>query len=325
MNQKIRIGTRGSKLAMWQAQFVATALQERGHHTEIVQISTLGDRVQDRFLHEIGGKGVFIREIEKQLIEGTIDLGVHSLKDIPAQLPASLAIVAYACRHAVEDVLVLPEVPRRIPLLATDRLNVESLAALGAVTIATGSLRRQNLLSSASAQVTLEPIRGNVDTRLRKLEEHLEWDALILARAALERLQLPARQRMIPLDPAWFVPSPCQGILGLEMNVHNPWAAEVAAALNHRETARFAQVERQVLSLLGADCELPVGVHAYSCGTEIACDAVVLATAGRTARAKVTLASSQVENLPRLVVEALFDNGLKQVMQALGLPCPQLE
>ena len=249
----IRIGTRGSKLALWQANFVAKQLNDQGVATEIVTISTQGDRVQDRFLHEMGGKGVFIRELETALQENKIDCAVHSLKDLPAELPEGFQLEACLERHQPTDTLIM-----KSKRLGSHAVTPNSLNAMGPLTIATGSLRRMHLLKEACPEVTTVPIRGNVDTRLRKLEESQEWDGIILATASLERLSLTLEHAQ-SLNQDWFVPSSCQGIIAIETRA-NETHTEIRN-LNHAPTELAARVERGVLAALGGDCTLPVGVH----------------------------------------------------------------
>lgn len=321
MDHVVRIGSRGSKLAIWQANFVANRLQEAGFRTEIFKISTLGDRVQDRFLHEIGGKGVFIREIEKQLLQQKIDLAVHSLKDMPAVLPEGLQLAACLKRHSPTDVVVLPERDGRIIKQPGRVWGAEEIKQIGSLTLATGSLRRQFLLSSVSGDIETVPIRGNVDTRLAKLEQNLNWDGILLAEAAMERLQIVDSSRLIRLAPEWFVPSATQGVLAVEMCQSSSFLSQVRKVLNCENSERMAEFERQVLRCLGADCELPVGVYATrQKDGRCSLSAVVLTETGSLSTGSLTFDSNTTpQQAASDLMSLLVESGLEEVMKELGM------
>ncbi|MFK7873252.1 MAG: hydroxymethylbilane synthase [Oligoflexales bacterium] len=249
----IRIATRGSKLALWQANHVAQLLKDKGLNSKLVIVSTQGDRVQDRFLHEMGGKGVFIRELEQSLQRGEADCAIHSLKDLPAVTPDGFELVTYLPRHACTDTLILKQ-----DKLPKTPVNIEHLKSLGPLCIATGSLRRTRLLQEQCPKIKVVPIRGNVDTRIQKLKDSTEWDGLILATASLQRLQLNPHYHQV-IDPEWFVPSASQGILAIETLADK--AHPVFKQLNDTKTQFAAEVERGMLAALGGDCTLPIGVH----------------------------------------------------------------
>ncbi len=243
----IRIGTRASALALAQAMSIASALQAHGHETDIVPMRTEGDRLAAARLAAVGGKGLFVREIEDALLAGSIDVAVHSLKDLPAELPDGLVLAAYPPREDARDVLV-----SRTP---------GGLAALpaGAV-VGTSSPRRRALVLAARPELTVEPLRGNVDTRLRKLETG-ECDATVLAAAGLKRLGLvPAHTEALTVDA--FVPAVGQGVLGLEAREGDERMRAALSALDDRPTRACALAERAFLSRLGASCVTPVAAHA---------------------------------------------------------------
>ncbi len=248
--KKIRIGTRGSKLALKQASLVRDALSEAGYGTEIVTIHTKGDRIQDKPLWQIGDKGVFASELEEALKDGKIDLAAHSAKDLPIKLAEGLVIAAVLKRADVRDVLVVP----KGGALPTGRV----------FRIGTGSRRRQTLAGQLWENVVFENIRGNVDTRLRKLKESGEketgavvYDGILLAKAGLDRLDIQSRYAQeygfYPLPPEDFLPAACQGIIAVEA-VRDSAAASVCKEITDEETALCFVVEREALSLLSADC-----------------------------------------------------------------------
>lgn len=243
---KIRIGTRGSKLALRQAALVQEALSrtDRGSETELVVLRTRGDRIQDRPLSEIGGKGVFASELERALFSGQIDLAVHSAKDLPVQLADGLTIAAVLPRADVRDVLVAPK-GGRTPETGRTIFRV-----------GTGSRRRQLLAGKVWENVICEEIRGNVDTRLRKLREG-GYDGIILAKAGLDRLGISPEWEsafdFYPLSPELFLPAACQGIIAVEA-VEGTEAAKLCKKITDAGTELCYLVEREVLSQLSADC-----------------------------------------------------------------------
>lgn len=259
-----RLASRGSMLALWQAHYVADKLKNTGATTEIIVMKTTGDRVQDRFLHEIGGKGLFVKELEQALLEQGADLAVHSLKDMPAQVKRPLILPAILERHSPYDLLILGKklgdlLRRKHGEAVFFRpLTPETLQSLGSCTIATGSLRRQAMLARFAPKIQTTPIRGNVDTRLRKLDEGT-WDGMILAEASLDRLQLKKDRATIRLDLDWFIPCASQGALAIETIADSPASLFTRAVLNHPETEAAVAVERRVLALLGGDCTMPFG------------------------------------------------------------------
>ncbi len=244
---KIRIGTRGSALALAQTEMVAAELKRVSPDIEIevVKITTKGDKILDRPLEAIGGKGVFIAEIERALIENEIDIAVHSAKDLPVELAEGTHISAVLRRGNPSDVLVTRKGGELYDIM----------------TVGTGSQRRRNAFEGLFAGRVFRDIRGNVDTRLRKLENG-EYDAIILAAAGLERLGLRNDERFsyIELDPEVFIPSPCQGIIAVQSGIGD--LVDHLGAINHADTFLCFQTEREVLRLLNAGCNTPVGAYA---------------------------------------------------------------
>ena len=247
----LRIGTRGSALALWQANHVQARLEARGESLEIRTITTSGDRVLDRRLEAIGGKGAFLKEIEEALLAGEVDLAVHSLKDVPTQLPEGLRLCAFLERADPRDALVS-----------------RSGAALDALPpgarLGPTSLRRQSQLRARRPDLVVADLRGNVDTRLRRLREG-SFDAILLAAAGITRLGRAAEISEL-LDPEVLVPAPGQGVVALECRVGDERVAAAVAPLHHEATARAVTAERVFLEALGGGCNVPLGALAEGDG-----------------------------------------------------------
>jgi hydroxymethylbilane synthase len=246
----LRIGTRRSALALWQAKHVAAALRSHwGDQLEItlVEIVTQGDRILDRPLAEIGGKGLFVTEIEERLLSGDIDLAVHSMKDLPAQIPEELALVCTPPRADPRDALVGPVGARLAELPKGTRVG-------------TSSLRRAALARRLNEGVEIVSIRGNVPTRVAKIEEGA-CDVVLLAAAGLRRLEMGDRiSESLPIEE--FCPAACQGILGLECRTDNERVRALLAPLHHEETGRAAAAERAFLERIEGGCRTPIACHA---------------------------------------------------------------
>jgi hydroxymethylbilane synthase len=262
----IRLGTRGSALALIQAREVADRLAAGGVEVEIVTMKTEGDRRADARLADVGGKGLFVRDIEEALLRKEIDLAVHSLKDLPAETPEGLTLGAYPPRADARDVLIAREAAT-LPTLRT-----------GAV-VGTSSPRRRAVLLSVRPDLDVQPIRGNVDTRVRKLQSG-DFDAIVLAAAGLVRmnLTLPHSER---LDPDVFVPAVGQGILGLEARVDDRTTLAHLAALDDPATRPCALAERACLARLGASCNTPVAAYARLESATVSLMAIVASEDGR--------------------------------------------
>jgi hydroxymethylbilane synthase len=250
MRRAFRIGTRGSKLALWQANFISNLISEKYPelHTEIQIIKTTGDTMLSSPLSEIGGKGVFVKEIEEGLLSQEIDIAVHSMKDVPTVLPEGLCIGAVAKRHDPRDVLI-----------SKDGLTLSELP--DGARVGTGSLRRASQLLHNRPGLKIVSIRGNVDTRIRKLNESGEYDAIVLAMAGLERMGLGEEVTEI-IAPEIMLPAPGQGIIAIECREDDMETMDVLKAINHNETELQAISERAFLLRLGGDCNVPVGCYA---------------------------------------------------------------
>jgi hydroxymethylbilane synthase len=248
----ITIATRESRLALWQAEHVKALLQDLGHRVELLGMTTLGDQILDRSLSKVGGKGLFVKELEVALDEGRADIAVHSLKDVPMDLPAGFAL---ACVMERED-----------PRDAWVSSGCASLAELpaGAV-VGTSSLRRLVLLRAAldalgRSDVRIEPLRGNLDTRLRKLDEG-QYHAIVLAAAGLKRLGLGGRIRHI-FEPTESLPAAGQGALGIEVRADRSDLVEALKPLVHMPTWLRVAAERTVSRAMGGSCSMPLAAYA---------------------------------------------------------------
>ena len=254
MKTTFTIGSRGSKLALWQAEWVQARLRELRPAADVrVEIfKTSGDRLQDVPLAVIGGKGVFTKELEEALLDGRIDIAVHSLKDLPTTLPAGLAITAITEREDPRDALVLPAGAQ------SDEASLQSLPR--GATVGTSSLRRQAQLKHLRPDVQLRDLRGNVDTRLRKLDEG-QYDAVILASAGLRRLGFAARiSASVPVNV--MLPAVGQGALGIETRADDAETNALVAMLDDAPTRAACTAERALLRALGGGCQVPIAAHA---------------------------------------------------------------
>lgn len=269
MKAKLTIGTRQSLLALWQSNYIAALLRKKYPECEVVlkKIVTKGDRILDVPLAQIGGKGLFTKEIEEDLLDGTIDLAVHSLKDMPTVLPEGLCLTAITERANVGDAFV------------SNKYGSFEELPLGAV-VGTSSLRRKAQLLAKRPDLEIRDLRGNVDTRLRKLDEGL-YDAIILAAAGLERLGHGDRiSSLIPADVC--LPAVGQGALAIEARTADKEVRDMLSFLNDLNTKQATDAERAFLGLLEGGCQVPIGVHADVEGENIRIEAIIAALDGST-------------------------------------------
>lgn len=257
-DQGLRLGTRGSQLALWQANAVASAIARAGGPPcRIVVIKTSGDRLQDAPLAEVGGKRLFVKEIEEALVRGDIDLAVHSSKDLPAALPEGLVIAAVLTREDPHDAVVLPLSPSASALSSVEGL----IARLGqAPSVGTGSVRRIAQLMRLVPGARFTPIRGNLDTRLRKLDSG-DHDALVLAAAGLRRLGFGARISFT-LPASVSVPAPGQGIVAVEIRRDDQAVRRAVAPIDDEAAGAALTAERSLVEALGGGCQTPIGALA---------------------------------------------------------------
>ena len=308
MREKIIIGTRGSALAMVQTNWVADALRaaHSGLDIEIKIIKSTGDAVTDKPLASIGGEGLFTKELEAAMLEGRVDMAVHSLKDLPVDQPEGLVLACVPARQAPNDALIVRE----------GKAAVEDLRRGAAV--GTGSVRRRAQLLAARPDLQIMDIRGNVDTRLRKLSEG-PYEAIVLARAGLNRLGLGVllTHADIPLDV--MLPAPGQGALGLETRDDDAELRECLAVLNDPDATVTAGVERRLLSLLGGGCHVPLGTHARCEDGNVTLDAVVCSPDGtKVIKESATDACDEWEAVADHVADRLKAAGADEILRAFA-------
>jgi hydroxymethylbilane synthase len=265
---KLVIATRESRLALWQAEHVKALLEQRGHQISLLGMTTRGDQILDRSLSKVGGKGLFVKELELALEEGRADIAVHSLKDVPMELPEGFALACVMEREDPRDALV-----------STRFAGLDELPQ-GAV-VGTSSLRRVVLLRSLRPDLKIEALRGNLDTRLRKLDDG-QYDAIVLAAAGLNRLGLRQRIRQL-FEPEQMLPAAGQGALGIEVRAGRADLLELLAPLAHQATWLAVAAERAVSRAMGGSCSMPLAAHATFSGEHLQLRAAWGDPAGATA------------------------------------------
>ena len=315
----LRVGTRGSELALYQANAVAAQLRAKaGIECEIVVIRTSGDRLAEASLTQIGGKRLFVKEIEDALLAGEVDLAVHSSKDMPVVLPDGLTIAAVLPREDARDAVVLPadgaKVRRRTDSSDATISFEELVARLGATPrIGTSSVRRTAQLARLFPGATFTPIRGNLGTRLRKVDEG-QYDAIVLASAGLIRLDYRARISTVLPVPA-CVPAPGQGIIAVEIRANDARVAGAVAPIDDRDTRVALDAERAVVTRLGGGCQMPIGAHARITSEGIDLVAVVLSLDGaRAIRAESRGPMTQSRVVGTAVADDLRAQGADEIL-----------
>lgn len=295
-NKLIRIGTRGSQLALWQAHFTQAQLKEIGIESELKIIETKGDKIQHLSFDKIEGKGFFTKEIEDSLLRGDVDMAVHSMKDMPTESPEGLCITAVSHRANPSDCLVI----RKEKAIADKPLQLPDNALVG-----TSSARRKAQLLHFRPDLELTDIRGNVPTRLRKLQEG-NFDAIMLASAGLERLEIDLSEFItIKLQPREFVPAPAQGVLAFQTCVDDIETRRILKQIHHTDVAATTNVERKILQLMEGGCHMPLGAY---CMRDAALNYHIWAAMADEWNApvkKVHHSSSTKMGLAELVVEQL--------------------
>ncbi len=251
MKKTLRIGTRGSKLALWQAEFTRTELSKFGVESELVIIKTQGDLIQNIGFDKMEGKGFFTKEIEEALLRGEVDLAVHSMKDMPTTQPDGLVLTAVSARENPADWLIL----KKESIAPGQDFDLK----IGA-TVGTSSARRKAQMLHFRPDLNIQDLRGNVPTRLEKLA-HGEYDGIFLAAAGVTRLGLQLTgYQLIELSPMEFIPAPAQGVLAWQTNATDRETRLILRNLHHPEVATVTNIERKVLNLMDGGCQLPLGV-----------------------------------------------------------------
>jgi hydroxymethylbilane synthase len=301
----MRIGTRGSLLAKWQAEHVRKLLfQIAGVETEIVIIKTSGDKLAQAPLTQIGGKGVFIKELEEALIDGTVDLAVHSVKDVPTETPSRLFFPAVLRRDDVRDCIV-------------SRTGGGLSSLREGARVGTSSLRRQAQLRRLRKDLDLRDLRGNVDTRLRKVESG-EYEAVVVAKAGLDRLGLAHRISEI-LAPEICLPAVGQGAIAIESRTTEPEISNVLAKLDDLETRNAVVAERSLLAELHGGCQVPLGAWARMERNELILEACVVSIDGlEYVRERASGSPEQAAELGKEVAHRLLNGGAGQILEQVG-------
>lgn len=305
MKAVLKIGTRQSLLALWQSNHIAACLRKQYPECEVVlkKIVTKGDRILDVPLAQIGGKGLFTKEIEEDLLSGEVDLAVHSLKDMPTVLPEGLCLTAITERANVGDAFV------------SNKYDSFAELPLGAV-VGTSSLRRKAQLLAARPDLTIRDLRGNVDTRLRKLDEGL-YDAVILAAAGLERLGHSDRIKAV-IPSSVCLPAVGQGALAIECRTDDAEVRQMLDFLNDMPTVHATNAERAFLGLLEGGCQVPIGVHADVEGEKIKIEAIIAALDGSTVlRDTIEGAADDAVALGQELGRKMLANGGQAILAAI--------
>lgn len=306
MINKIVIATRKSLLAMWQAEYVAARIRERYPETavELLPVSTRGDEILSMPLAEIGGKGLFIKELEYLLLEGKADLAVHSLKDMPAELAPDFTLAAVTAREDPRDAFV-----------SLKYGSVEELPA--GAKVGTSSLRRQSQLLHRRGDLAVASLRGNVQTRLRKLDEG-QYDAVILAAAGLKRLGLGDRIRSY-LTAEESIPAAGQGVMAVEVRKADTELRHMLSFLHDEDVAACISAERAFLGRVGGDCKVPAGAYAEMRDGQMHVDAFISSVDGKRFYRKAFAGpAGEAEALGAGAAEALLDAGGREVLAEIG-------
>lgn len=300
--QHLRIGTRASQLALWQANWVKAELEQRyaGLSVELVKIKTLGDKILDVPLAQVGGKGLFVKEIEEAMLRGEIDLAVHSMKDVPTEFPEGLGLVVTTKREDPRDALISRDICFK---------DLPPNARIG-----TSALRRQAQLLAVRPDLEMVIIRGNVETRIRKLEED-KLDAVILAAAGLNRLGFAEKATEL-LSVDLSIPAIGQGALGLECRLNDVETREMLAFLNHPPTAAAVSAERALLRRCEGGCQVPIAAHGVVTGEHLTLTGLIASVDGREIIKEVAEGSfHEPEKLGEGLADLLLAQGGKRILE----------
>ncbi|PKL88366.1 MAG: hydroxymethylbilane synthase [Ignavibacteriae bacterium HGW-Ignavibacteriae-2] len=302
------IGTRSSELALWQANFVKKELEKinKNIKVELHLVKTKGDKILDVALSKIGDKGLFTKELEIALLSGEIDIAVHSLKDLQTDIPKGLKLAAVSKRHEVEDVLIARK----------KGMTIEKLPE--GATVATGSLRRRSQLKHLRPDLNIVELRGNVPTRIKKFLES-DWDAIILARAGIERLKLKKHISSV-IDKSLMLPAVGQGALGIEIKSDNKFAEEVVKTLHDDHSYYAVLAERALLKSLEGGCQVPIGAYAEVRSNGLYLEGIVGSVDGTiTFRKQVRGKKTDAEKLGRSLASDLKKAGAKKILDEIYL------
>ena len=299
MNKIIRIGTRDSELALWQAHTVEKKLNDLGYQTEIVAVKSQGDLLLDKPLYELGITGIFTKTLDIAMLNGQVDIAVHSMKDVPTALPIGIVQAAVLERANSVDILV-------------HKGNLDFLNSEG--TIATGSLRRQaQWLNKYPTHKTVD-IRGNINTRLKKLEES-DWNGAIFAAAGLERINIKPENF---IDLSWMIPAPAQGAMVVVAMEKDGFCREALAKLNHQETEICTHIEREFLKTLEGGCSAPIGALAKPNGSSIDFEGVLYSLDGKVKfESKKSCTFESYKNFGKDCAEEILKNGAAALMESI--------
>ena len=301
---KIIIGSRGSALALWQAKFIKKELERKNKNlsVEINIINTKGDKILDVALSKIGDKGLFTKELEHELLKGTIDIAVHSLKDLQTDIPEGLILAAVTKRHPVEDILISRKKGIKISNLKENAI------------VATGSLRRRSQLLHLRPDIEIVELRGNVPTRIKKFKES-KWDAIILARAGVERLKLNKHISSI-ISTEDILPAVGLGALGIEIREDNELAKKVVRSIHNEKTFCEVRAERSLLKALEGGCQVPIGALAKLKSNGLYLDAIVGAVDGSVTFRKIMRGSkTNPEKLGQKLAKDLLKAGASAILK----------
>jgi len=305
MKASVKIGTRGSKLALWQANWVKSALKKKfpNQAVEVIAIRTLGDKILDAPLTEVGGKGLFVKEIEQALLDRSIDIAVHSMKDMPADIPQGLFMGAIPQREIPTDVLI-----------SRSGLRFHELPR-GAI-IGTSSLRRAAQLKHARPDIAIMPLRGNLDTRLRKLETE-NMDAIVLAAAGIKRLNYTSRITE-HLNEAMMLPAVGQGALCIEIRRKDPEIQSLVTELDHAATRLIIQGERAFLSRLEGGCQIPIAGYGKIKNNTYILDGMVADIDGKTLiNGTLNGPAESAQSIGLTLAEQLLEKGADKILDRL--------
>ncbi len=314
-NNKVVIGTRGSKLALWQAEWVRSEILKLspGLRVELKRIKTTGDKILDVPLAKVGGKGLFVKEIEEALLAGDADLAVHSMKDVPTDFPEGLHLAVICKREDPRDAFM--------SRIRNSQFEIQNFSALpGGATVGTSSLRRACQLLSIRPDLKISQLRGNLDTRLRKLDEG-QFDAIILAAAGMKRLGWANRITEI-ISTEISLPAIGQGAIGIECRERDEFMNDLISPLNHRETSVCVKAERAFLRKLEGGCQVPIAAYAQLSETRLIMDGLVGSVTGdRIIRGHIEGELDDAESLGVSLAGDILSRGAKEILDEVYGKC----